>query len=175
MREYLEQEAQSHGATRRRYGRVTGAMPYTAVESNGIAGCCGGAAVATLTARITTPVFLVLAALSLGAGGIATVYTLTGKMLGKYITKNGRIENTARVSQTTISAVVSKALIDQISLTTSTPPFSDRRISTGSINSSTRLRNTKMLTRQNTTKSAPKFTRKSTSCWLEDHVRMCAL
>ena len=37
VREYLEQEAQSHGATRRRYGRVAGAMTYTVVVSNEIA------------------------------------------------------------------------------------------------------------------------------------------
>ena len=113
VRDYLEEEAQRHRTTRRRYRRVVDAMTYTAVVSNAISACCGGAAVATLTAGITAPLSLVLAALSLGAGGIATVCTVTGKLLGKKLTKHERIENTARVSQDTVSAVVSKALIDQ--------------------------------------------------------------
>ena len=102
--------------------------------------------------------------------------TLTGKMLGKKIINHARIEHTARVSQDTISAVVSKALIDQnishdedAAVLRQADQYRQQNIS------NTKLRNTKMLTRQKTSKSTPKFARMSTSCWLEDHDRMYRL
>ena len=113
VRDHLEEEAQRRGATLKRYKRAANALAYAGVATNCLAAGCGGAAVGTLAAGITAPASLVLGAVALGSGGIATACTTAGNLLSRRITKYGRIETTARTHHDTVSAVVSKALADQ--------------------------------------------------------------
>ena len=113
VREELEYDAQLHGATRRRYKRVSNALSYAGVAINAVAASCGGASVATLAGGVTAPVSLVLGVVALASGAFATTCSVAGKLLSKRITKHERIETAARTRNDTVGAVVSKALVDQ--------------------------------------------------------------
>ena len=83
--------------------------------ANVSAAACGGAGVATLASGIAAPAALPLGAVALGAGAVAAGCGLASKLIAKKVTKHERVEMAAKTRFDTVSAVVSKALQDQVS------------------------------------------------------------